>query len=34
MVHVAQWEQNGDAFVERYLLNPGAWEAEAYLVGP
>jgi len=34
MVHVAQWEQNGDAFVERYLLNRGAWEAEAYVVGP
>ena len=34
MVHVAQWEQNGDAFVELYLQNAGAWEAEAYLVGP
>lgn len=34
LVHVSQWEANGDAFVERYLPNPGPWEAEAYLMGP
>ena len=34
MVHVNQWEQYGDAFVEQYATDKRRWENEAYLVGP
>ena len=34
MVHVNQWEQYGDAFVEQYATDKRRLENEAYVVGP